>query len=98
MELARPYQIAPFNAVVLLAAGNASKTLVAAPGAGKALNITKWSYRSTTSAASITAGVLHEGPNLDTGIQLPTNTALIVTPASAGPAGVFIVEGWTENV
>ena len=115
MQLARPYQQQPWATSVALAAVDATKELKAAPGAGKALVLTKWYYRSTTSAAqaitlgdgtivadvlpaSITAGVVHEGPNLEIGIQLTTNTALSATPASAGPAGRWIVEGYIVDV
>lgn len=111
MQLASPYQIQPWSASVALAAGDATKELKAAPGAGKKLVVTKWFYRSTTSAAqimtlgdgtitldtlpaSITAGVSHEGPDLDIGITLTANTALSITPAAAGPAGRIIVEGY----
>lgn len=51
MQLARPYQTQPWSAVVALGAADATKVLKAAPGAGKTLVVTKWSYRSTTSAA-----------------------------------------------
>ena len=111
MQLARPYQTRPWSVSVALAASDATKSLKASPGAGKALVVTKWFYRSTTSAAqimtlgdgtvtldtlpaSITAGVSHEGPRLDIGIQLTENTALSITPAAAGPAGRLIVEGY----
>lgn len=111
MELSRPYHKNPWCAVVALAATDETKVLKAAPGAGRQLVITKWSYRSTTSAAqaitvgdgtitvdtlpaSITAGVMHEGPNLEIGLTLTANTALSATPAAAGPAGRFIVEGY----
>src|SRR3972149_3159379 len=109
MQLSRPFQKNPWSASVALAATDATKTLKAAPGAGKALVVTKWFYRSTTSnaqiitigdgtitldplPASITAGVSHEGPDLDMGVELTANTALSITPASAGPAGRVIVE------
>lgn len=110
MQLAMNYQKQPFCVVVAMLAADANKTLVAAPGANKKLAITRWSYRSTTSAAqaitlaggavtadtleaSIAVGTLKEGPKLDIGVTLPTNTAFIATPAAAGPAGLFIVEG-----
>jgi hypothetical protein len=106
--------LSPFCVKVLMVAGDASKQLKAAPGVGKALVITKWSYRSTTSAAqaitladgtsnldvleaSIAVGTLKEGPKLEMGVALATNAALTATPAAAGPAGIFIVEGYVKN-
>ena len=106
--------LAPFCVKVLLAAGDATKTLKAAPGTGKSLVIMRWSYRSTTSAAqaitladgstnldvleaSIAVGTLKEGPRLEVGVKLATNAALVATPAAAGPAGIFIVEGYISN-
>lgn len=112
MQLAVPFERRPFCVTVAMVAADATKTLVAAPAAGLSLVITKWSYRSTTSAAqaitlaggattidvfaaSLVVGTLTEGPNcLEIGVQLPAATALIATPAAAGPAGRFIVEGY----
>ena len=113
MQLSRPYAQEPWSASVALAASDSTKTLKAAPGAGKSLVVTKWFYRSTTSnaqimtigdgtitldtlPASITAGISHEGPDLEIGITLTANTALSITPASAGPAGRVIVEGYIK--
>ena len=111
MQLSRPFQKRPWAVTVALGTGDATKAIKAAPGAGLALVITKWFYRSTTSAAqiitigdgtvtvdtlpaSITAGTSHEGPDLDIGIQLTANTAFSITPASAGPAGRVVAEGY----
>lgn len=55
--LVKPTGAVPWSASVALAAGDATKVLKAAPGSGKKLFVTKWSYRSTTSAAqAITIG------------------------------------------
>lgn len=106
--------LGPFCVKVLLAAGDATKTLKASPGTGKALVITKWSYRSTTLAAqaitladgttnldvfeaSIAVGTIKEGPRLEVGVKLAAASALVATPAAAGPAGIFIVEGYIAN-
>lgn len=53
MQLASRYQKSPWCVVVALAAGDATKVLKAAPGAGKSLVVTKWWYRSVTSAAQV---------------------------------------------
>lgn len=45
------YQRSPWCVNVLLAAVDATKAIKAAPGAGYKLVVTKWSYRSITSAA-----------------------------------------------
>ncbi len=102
----------PWNVVVSLAASDSTKDIKAAPGAGKALVITKWFYRSVTSSAnaltigdgtitvdilpaSITAGTRYESPiGLEKGIKLTANTAFKIVPASAGPAGQIIAEGY----
>lgn len=51
MQLSRPFVRNPWNAVVSLGAGDTTKTIKAAPGAGRTLVVTKWHYRSVTSAA-----------------------------------------------
>jgi hypothetical protein len=57
MLFANRFNLQPWSVSVLLAAGDATKSLKATPGAGKALVVTKWSYRSITSAAqAITIG------------------------------------------
>lgn len=113
MNKALDYQHEPWNAHVDLAAGDATKVIKAAPGAGKKLVVTAWYYMSVTSAAqlmtigdgtivvgrlpvSIAAGVKHE-LRMDVGVTLTSNTALSITPAAAGPAGLVIVEGCIVN-
>lgn len=53
MQLARPFITKPWNAVVSLGAGDTTKVIKAAPGAGLKLVVTKWHYRSVTSAAQV---------------------------------------------
>lgn len=43
---------------------------------------------------SILAGTMLDLPSLDKGIPLALNTALSITPAAAGPAGLVICEGY----
>lgn len=110
MNKALNFEAKPWNAVVDLAAGDSTKSIKAAPGAGKTLVVTAWYYQSVTSAAqlvtigdgtitvgrlpaSIAAGTKLE-LRLDVGVKLTANTALSITPAAAGPAGLVIAEGY----
>lgn len=44
--------------------------------------------------ASIAAGTMLDLPSLDKGVPMALNTALSITPAAAGPAGLVICEGY----
>jgi len=91
-----------------LAAGDSTKTVIAAPAAGVRIRIFHTVYISKTSAAqalalacgtlsvldlaaSVTAHTVIDTGWTDGGQVGPAATALIATPAAAGPAGKFIV-------
>ena len=101
----------PWSAAVAFATGDSSKTIKAAPGAGKALVVVQVAVYISTAAAQAfdieeTGGAVevakfaasaagsHVGPRLEKGIQLTANTALSYVPASAGPAGLVVAEGY----
>lgn len=103
----------PWCVAVAFAAGDATKVIKAAPGAGKALVITRIYMTITTSAAQTIglgdgttllqafAASLAVGPApvmaLEEGVELAANTAFSYLPAAAGPAGFVIAEGWIKS-
>jgi hypothetical protein len=98
-----------YNTVrVALAAADATKTLIAAPGTGMAIKVWRIRYNPTTQAAqaitvatgattfmliasNIGIGIPFDSTWLNGGILGVAATALIATPAAAGPAGDFFV-------
>lgn len=108
----RQHNSQPWAAAVAFVAGDASKTIKAAPGTGNRLVVTKVTVHITTSAAQAidiedTSGTVEvmklaaSAPvhgrydfNLERGIDLTVNEALIYKPAAAGPAGHVVAEGY----
>lgn len=108
----RQHHSQPWGVAIAFVAGDATKTIKAAPGVGNRLVVTKLSVHITTTAAqaidvedtSGTVEVLKLGISapvngeytfdLERGIDLTVNEALIYKPAAAGPAGHVIAEGY----
>lgn len=108
MDLLQAYQ--SFSASVELAAGDSSKTLVAAV-TGKQIVVTTLVAQIFTAAAQLVTiaagsttvakiasnqavGTYEIVPGLRKGIAGQAGSALVATPAAAGPAISFIVEGY----
>jgi hypothetical protein len=69
-------------------------TYVSTTAAAQAITLAGGATTVDVLAASITANTKIIGPQLEIGVTLPANTAFVATPAAAGPAGIFIVEGY----
>ncbi len=102
-----PTQSELVTEALALAAGASTLTLISAPPVGQSKLYRLWYYSQTsaaqaitiaagsqtvlTLAASVTAHAIIDTGWLDNGIELTEATALIATPAAAGPAGTFFV-------
>jgi len=100
----------PWAAQVTLAAGDTTKTLLAAPGAGRTTVVTSLACTVGLAAAQVvtvaggTSTYLVIGasaplatyftPDMVYGLAAPVNTAIIITPAAAGPIVFCIAEGY----
>lgn len=107
MDLLQTYK--PFCVAVNMAAADASKTLVAAV-TGKSIVVTKLTAHVFTAAAqlvTVAAGTTTVGKvavslpigvymlvDTETGLVGQSGSALIATPAAAGPGVFFVVEGY----
>lgn len=108
--LSRFGNLPTWAATVTLGAGDSTKTIKAAPGAGKSLYVTKLVLSVVTSAAqavdvedsSGTVEILklpasatgQWGWAMDYSVPLTANEALVIKPAAAGPAIHVIAEGY----